>query len=174
MAISLYELTVPSYLQVVNALSGVLDRGLKFCEEKGVDPTSVVESRLYPDMLPMAFQIKSVHQHSIGALEACKNGVFSPPSGPMPTDYAGLRALIADARAKLEAKTPDEVNALEGKDMIFQLGEMKMPFIVEHFILSFSLPNFHFHATTAYDILRTKGVPLGKRHYLGQMRMKAA
>ena len=56
--------------------------------------------------------------------------------------------------------------------MIFQLGERKLPFIVKDFLLTFSLPNFHFHAATAYDILRLKGVPLGKRDYLGRMRLK--
>ena len=68
--------------------------------------------------------------------------------------------------------TPDEINALEGKDVLFQFGDMKMPFTAEGFLLSFSVPNLHFHATTAYDILRMKGVPLGKRDYMGRPRMK--
>ena len=69
--------------------------------------------------------------------------------------------------------TPDEINALEGRDMVFKLGERQMPFTVPGFLMSFSIPNLHFHATTAYDILRQVGVPLGKRDYLGAMRMKA-
>ena len=64
------------------------------------------------------------------------------------------------------------MNALSGKDVTFQIRDFKMPFTSEGFLMSFSLPNFHFHATTAYDILRTKGVPLGKRDYLGALRMK--
>jgi hypothetical protein len=72
----------------------------------------------------------------------------------------------------MEALKPDEVNALEGKDVAFQFGETKVPFVAETFLLSFSLPNFHFHATTAYDILRSRGVPLGKRDYMGRMRIK--
>lgn len=173
MAISLYELTVPGYLQIVTAISGVLNRGLKFCGEKGIDPNSWVESRLYPDMLPLSFQIKSVSHHSIGALEALKSGVFDAGGGVTADTYAGLQKLLDDTRTALEALKPEAVNALEGRDVLFQFGEMKMPFVAEHFILSFSLPNFHFHATTAYDILRTQGVPLGKRYYLGQLRMKA-
>ncbi len=66
----------------------------------------------------------------------------------------------------------ESVNELEGKDVVFQLGPNKLPFVAEGFVLSFSLPNLHFHATTAYDILRMKGTPLGKRDYMGQMRMK--
>ena len=172
MAISLYDVSVPSYLQILAALSGVLDRGASFCAEKGIDPQTFVETRLFPDMLPLSFQISSVSHHSMGAIEGAKTGVFVPPSNP-DRDYAGLQKLIADTRSTLEGLKPDDVNALEGRDMIFQLGETKLPFVVEDFILTFSLPNFHFHATTAYDILRTKGVPLGKRHYLGKMRMKA-
>ncbi len=67
---------------------------------------------------------------------------------------------------------PADVNALEGKDVVFQVRDMKLPFKAEGFLLSFSLPNFHFHATTAYDILRSKGVPLGKRDYMGKLRLK--
>jgi hypothetical protein len=65
------------------------------------------------------------------------------------------------------------VNALEGQDVVFQFRDTKMPFVAEGFLLSFLLPNFHFHATTAYDILRSKGVPLGKRDYLGRLRLKS-
>ena len=61
---------------------------------------------------------------------------------------------------------------LEGREVVFQIRDFKMPFTAEGFLMSFSLPNFYFHATTAYDILRSKGVPLGKRDYIGQMRMK--
>ena len=84
-----------------------------------------------------------------------------------------MQQLVADAREALQKMTPAEVNALEGKDVVFQLRDFKMPFTAEGFLLSFSLPNFYFHATTAYDILRMKGAPLGKRDYMGQLRMKA-
>jgi hypothetical protein len=83
-----------------------------------------------------------------------------------------LQKLVADAREALAALKPADVNAFEGRDMAFQFRDLKMPFVAEGFLLSFSLPNFHFHATTAYDILRSKGVPLGKRDYLGQLRLK--
>ena len=66
------------------------------------------------------------------------------------------------------------MNALEGKDVTFQMRNFKMPFTAENFLMSFSLPNFYFHASTAYDILRSKGVPLGKRDFMGAMRMKQA
>lgn len=171
MATSLYDLCVPSYLQTLNAMVGVLDKGLAFCKDKGIDPESIVESRLADDMLPFRFQVVSVAQHSLGALNGVKSGLFEPP-GPSTANYAGLQKLVADTRDAVKAMTPAEINACEGKDMVFQLRGNKIPFVAEAFIQSFSLPNFYFHATTAYDILRSKGVPLGKRDYLGQMRIK--
>src|SRR5262249_28916741 len=126
---------------------------------------------LYSDMLPFRFQVISVAHHSQGALAGAKAGEFRPPSAVESLNYAGLQALVADAQASLKALTPAEVNALEGKDVIFHLGSRQMPFKAEGFLMSFSTPNLHFHATTAYDILRSKGVPLGKRDYMGQMRL---
>jgi hypothetical protein len=115
----------------------------------------------------------SVEHHSRGAIAGVQAGVFRPPNFNAEYDYAGLQALIAGAIAELKALTPEAVNALEGKDMVFELGPRQMPFVSHDFLQSFSLPNFHFHATTAYGILRHVGVPLGKRDYLGAMRIKA-
>jgi len=174
MAISLYDVSVGQYLQTLGATAGVLERAETHVRDAGGDPDTLVGARLTEDMFPLAFQIRSVAHHSVGALAGAKSGIFNPPSGPMPTTYAELHATVADAIAALKAMTPDEVNGLEGRDMVFQLGEMKMPFLVEGFILSFSLPNFYFHATTAYDILRANGAPLGKRNFMGALKLKAA
>jgi hypothetical protein len=173
MPTSLYDLSVASYLQTVGAIAGVLDRGAKHCAEAGTNPDELVNVRLFDDMAPFSFQVNSVAHHSLGAIEGLRSGAFHPPAGPMPRDYAACQALIAETLAGLKALTPDEVNALEGGDMVFKIGDFKMPFTAEGFLMSFSLPNFYFHATTAYDILRQKGVPLGKRDFMGQMRMKA-
>jgi hypothetical protein len=173
MAIPLYDLSVANYLQTLGGVVGFLEKGLDHFTTNGVDLNEVVESRLFPDMLPFRFQIQSVAHHSLGAIEGVKKGLFQPPPPAPAYDYRGLQKLVGDARAALEKVTPAEVNALEGKDVLFQLRDFKMPFTAEGFLLSFSLPNFYFHATTAYDILRTKGVPIGKRDYMGQMRLKS-
>ena len=172
MAISLYDVSVTSFLQVLGAVSGFLEKGSTHLKQAGHDLEAVVETRLRDDMLPFRFQIVSVAHHSRGALEGAKAGVFQPPAPTGDLDYAGLQALVADAQAALKTLTPDEVNALEGKDMVFRLGDRSLPFTVEGFLMSFSIPNLHFHATTAYDILRQAGAPLGKRDYMGQMRLK--
>ncbi|MEP7209743.1 MAG: DUF1993 domain-containing protein [Alphaproteobacteria bacterium] len=172
MAISLYDVTVQSYLQTLGGVAGFMDRGLKHCTEKNVDPAEIVGTRLFDDMLPFSYQINAVVGHSLGAIEGAKAGVINPPR-KMDGDYPALQKLVADTISTLEQIKPAEINALEGKDVTFEMGDMKIPFTAENYFLSFSLPNFHFHATTAYDILRTKGVSLGKRNYLGQLRMKA-
>ena len=173
MAISLYDVTVAGWLQTLGAVAGYLEKGAAHCTAGGTDSAEMAATRLFPDMLPLAFQIWSVEHHSMGAIEGCRAGVFAPPK-PMPDlDYAGLQKIIADTREKLGALTREEVDALEGRDVVFQIGEMKMPFTAETFLMSFSIPNFHFHATTAYDILRSKGVKLGKRDYMGKLRLKA-
>ena len=172
MAISLYEISIANYLQSLGAVSGFLDRGLVYFRENNIDPEQVVETRLYPDMLPFRFQIQSVAHHSVGAIEGVKSGVFRPPSNLPNHDYTGLQALIADARENLEKIAPETINALEGSDVIFEIRNTKLPFTAAGFLLSFSLPNFYFHATTAYDILRSKGAPVGKRDFLGALRKK--
>lgn len=172
MAVSLYDVSVACFKQSLSGVAGFLEKGRAHCEATGANPDDLVSFKLAPDMLPFSFQVVSVAHHSIGAIEGVKAGVFSP-GGPAPEPgYAGLQKLIADAQTALAALSPDEVNALEGKDMVFKMGEMQMPFTAEGFLLSFSLPNLHFHAATAYDILRLKGTPLGKRDFLGQLRMK--
>jgi hypothetical protein len=172
MAISLYDCTVTSFLQVLGAVSGFLEKGRTHLVDAGRDPEAIVMTRLHDDMLPFAFQIASVAHHSKGALAGAKAGVFHPPGPFGEPAYADLQKWVADAQEELKALSPDEVNALEGKDMVFQLGPRQMPFTAEGFLLSFSTPNLHFHATTAYDILRQAGVPLGKRDYMGAMRLK--
>jgi hypothetical protein len=84
---------------------------------------------------------------------------------------AGLQALVGEARDGLAGLDEAEVEALADKSMIFKLGKNELPFTNQNFLFSFSLPNFYFHATTTYDILRMLGVPLGKRNFLGQMKM---
>jgi uncharacterized protein len=172
MTVSLYDMSAATYLQTIAAVQGILGKGLEFCTSNGIDPMEMVESRLCGDMLPLRFQIVSVAHHSLGAIEAVKKGVFAPPGKTEPLDYQGLQKLMADTGEALQRLTREEVDALAGRHVDFQFRDRKVPFTVENFLLSFSLPNFYFHATTAYDILRSKSVPLGKRDFLGRLRIK--
>jgi hypothetical protein len=173
MTIPFYDASVANYLQILGAMTGVLEKGSGHCREKDIDPESIVESRLAPDMLPFSFQIHSVVHHSLGAIEGIRDGVFRPPGQKPPHSYTQLQALVAETLATLKNLSPGEVNGLTDKDVAFEMRGMKMPFTAAGFLLSFSLPNFYFHAATAYDILRSKGVPLGKRDFMGALRMKS-
>jgi uncharacterized protein len=188
MTISLYDLSVPTFLQTMRAVSGFLDRAAKHCAETGADPNDFVRARLYPDMAPFHFQIEALTHHAVWGVEAVKTGAFAPPPlvGAMP--FADLRATVGQAVAALEAFTPDEVDRCSGKDLNIEIYQpideenhstsrwapRTLAFTPETFLLSYSLPNFHFHAVTAYDILRTRGVPLGKRDYQGRLRTRTA
>jgi hypothetical protein len=172
MTLSLYSAIVPNYLQILAAVSGLLDKAEAHCAEHAMEPDDLLKGRLADDMLPFGYQVKSCSAHSIGAIDGVRAGVFSPDMTPWPTTFDGLRSATTSALAKIEALTPDEVNGFVGQDMRFEMGEMRMPFTAEEFLLSFSQPNFYFHATTAYDILRSRGVKLGKRDFMGRPRLK--
>ena len=131
----------------------------------------MVMTRLRDDMMPLHFQVVSVAHHSRGAMQGLERGTFSPPSFELDKSYAELQELIEEAKAYLTALDPEKVEALADESVVFKLGEREIPFTNRNFLLSFSLPNFYFHATTTYDILRTLGVPLGKRDFLGKMKM---
>lgn len=174
MTTSLYDLSVPTFLQTVRAVAGFLDRAATHCVDTGADPNSFVSLRLFEDMAPFHFQIEAAWHHSVWGFEAMRTGMFTPPALVGPVPFTELQAMMARAKATLSALTPDEVNEWEGKDLDLQIGPRKLAFTSETLILSFSLPNFHFHTVTAYDILRSNGVPLGKRDYEGQLRTRSS
>ncbi len=171
MSLSFYDTSVTSYLQVLEGIAGVLDKGASHAAETGLDLQEMVMARLHDDMMPLHFQIVSLAHHSWGAIQGLQQGSFSPPSFELDMDYASLQAVVATAREKLAELDAAEVESLAGNSMIFKIGKKEIPFTNEHFLLSFSLPNFYFHATTTYSILRMLGVPLGKMDYLGQMKI---
>ena len=173
MAISLHDLSVNSYLQILGAVTAWLEQGLAHCREKNINPAEIAETRLRPDMNMFEFQVQAITHHSIGAVRAVQEGIyFAQPQIPS-VSYDELQKMILDAQNALRQITPEEVNAREGGEVIFRFQDFSIPFTTENFLLSFALPNFYFHATTAYDILRMKGVSLGKTDFLGQMRIKA-
>jgi len=172
MALSLYAATIPSFVQTLGAVAGLLGKAESFCAERGIAPEEIIQARLAGDMLPFAYQVKSTAVHSVGAIEGVRRGVFSPDNQEPPDSFAALKKRIADALAALEALDPAEIEGFLGRDMRFAFGDRQIDFTAENFLLSFSLPNFYFHAATAYDLLRWKGVPIGKRDFMGRVRKK--
>jgi uncharacterized protein len=172
MAFSLYAATIPSYQQILASISGLLVKAEAFCAEKSINHEDIIQARLAPDMLPFAYQVKSTAVHSFGAIEGVRRGSFSPDMSPPPETFAALKGRIAETLSALEKVEPAEIDSLIGRDMHFVRGEHRLDFTAENFLLSFSQPNFYFHATTSYDILRSKGVPIGKRDFTGKFRLK--
>jgi uncharacterized protein len=170
MSFSLFQATVPSFLQILGSVAGLLDKAETHCTSKGLNPEVLIHARLAEDMKPFAYQVKSVAVHSKGAIDGLRKGVFSPDLSTPPADFAGLRSAVAEARAALAELEASELDGFVGKPMRFQMGDFRMDFTAENFLLSFSQPNFYFHATTAYDILRWKGLAIGKMDFLGQLR----
>jgi len=173
MATSLYDLSVPTFLQTVSAVAGFLDRAARHCVETGANPDDFVDARLYPDMAPFHFQVEALWHHAVWGVEAVMTGAFTPPPliGSMP--FADLQAIIARGEAALQAFDRDAVDRCAGRELDLRIGPRRLAFTAEAFILSFSLPNFHFHAVTAYAILRSRGVPIGKRDYEGRLRTRS-
>lgn len=172
MPFSLYDAVVPSNLQVLRAVDGLLDKATAFCAERGRSEADLIDARLTPDMLPFGYQVKSCAGHSVGGIEGARAGSFSPDRLPWPTDFAGLHDVVHEAIASLNEMDRAVVDVLADSDTQFAFGETRLPFTGANFLLSFSQPNFYFHATTAYAILRAQGVKLGKRDFLGTLRLK--
>lgn len=172
MAISLYDALIPSFQQILGSMSHLLGKAEAHCAEHGLDPQELIGARLYDDMLPFSYQVKSTAEHSIVAIESVRQGVFSPSLAPPPESFAALHEKVDGAKAALAALDPAEINGFEGQDMRFEFRDRIIPFTAENFLLSFSQPNFYFHAATAYDVLRAKGVKLGKMDFMGAIRAK--
>jgi uncharacterized protein len=173
MAISLYSATVPTFLQILPTVSALCDKGAQWCREQGIEEAELVQARLADDMWPFALQVRSTWMHSADAIDGARKGETSPDFSEPPGTFAGLKARVDEAIGRLEALSPAAVDGLVGRDACFNVGERRMEFTAENYLLSFALPNFFFHATTAYAILRSRGVPLGKRDFLGGLRLRA-
>ena len=169
MALSLYQATIPSFLQILRATSGLIDKAEDFAASKNLPAADIIQCSFAADMLPFAFQITSACHHSAGAVEGVRNGVFSPRRD-MDGDFESLRNRVDGALKTLESVDPSEIDDLPGTKVRFEYGDYKMDYLAEEFLFSFSQPNFYFHATTAYDLLRWKGVTVGKRDFLGVPR----
>ena len=165
------ETVITTYQQILPTVLGYLEKGRAHYEEIGEDVNDAVNLRLIEDMQPLHFQMVSVVHHSMNAITSAETGDAGPPDFSLALDYAGLTAHVQSA---LDAVNAADLNALEARleqTVTFRMGKTELPFTAANYLLSFSLPNFYFHATTGYDLLRAKGVKLGKMDFLGKMRM---
>lgn len=173
MTFSLYDATVPTFQQILGSVARLLGKAEEWCAAGHVSEREILDARLAPDMLPFAYQVKSTVVHSIGAIEGIRRGEFSPDIAPPPESFTALKAHVENALGTLATISAEEINGFIGRDMHFQFKDMRMDFNgAEAFLMSFSLPNFMFHATTTYDLLRMKGLEIGKRDFMGKLALK--
>ena len=170
MSTSLYDISIPTYLQILGGLTNVLEKGKEHAAKTGIDLEDLINAKLRDDMRPFTFQVISCWHHSLGAIRGLEAGEFSPPPSKPGIDFEGLQGLVQEATTELGKYSAEDVNAFTDKGLIFKISGKELPFTAEDFILSFSLPNFFFHATTTYDLLRMNGTPLGKMDFLGVVR----
>lgn len=172
MPVSLHTATVSTFLQILPPIGRLVDKAEEHCKAGGIDPKDLLDACLAPDMWPFAKQVTLCAWHSAGAIAGVRAGIFSPDLAQGPLDFTALRQSIADAIVDLETVDPAELDGIADRDMRFEFGTRRMDFTVTDFLLSFTLPNFYFHATTAYNVLRNQGVPLGKMDFIGAVRLK--
>lgn len=173
MSSPLHTATVGVFLQILPQVGRLIDKAEAHCRENGLPARALIDARLAPDMWNFGKQVQYAVLSSAGAVQALRTGLTGPDLTEPPSEFAPLRQAVSDAVALLQAVEPGEVDAAAGRDVVFEFGSGRMEYVGEDFLLSFSLPNFFFHAATAYAVLRNQGVPIGKRDFLGRVRVKS-
>lgn len=165
-SLTIYDASVPVFARALGVLSDLLDKAEAHAAQQGLDPAELTEARLYPDMLPLARQVHIATDGAKGCA-ARLAGVEIPSYPDVETTFADLRARIARTQAFIQGLDPAAFVGADEREVTARVGGEPRVMTGQAFLLTFALPNFFFHITTAYDILRHKGVPLGKRDYLG-------
>ena len=166
MIISMYQASVPRFVNNLTNLSAILDKAQAHVEARKIDPTALTAYRLFPDMLPMTRQVQIACDSAKGAV-ARLAGVDIPKHEDTEQTFAELKARIAKTIEFVQSIKPAQLDGTEDKDITLTVGGKDTTFKGMQFLLGRALPNFYFHATTTYNILRHNGVEIGKRDYLG-------
>ena len=166
MPISMYQASVPAFLQMLNSLSAILDKAETFAAERKIDPAVLLGWRLAPDMFALTRQVQIAADQAKGCC-ARLAGVEIPKYADDETTFADLRARIARTIAFVEGFGPGDIDGTEERAITLTAGSRELRFTGQQYLVSFVLPNFYFHVTTAHAILRHCGVAIGKRDFLG-------
>jgi hypothetical protein len=166
MNVSMYQASAPRFINMLNNLTAIFDKAIAHAEARKIDPAALTTFRLYPDMLPLNRQVHI-------ACDAAKNvmarlaGVEVPKHEDTEQTFAELKARIAKTIDFIKTIKPAQIDGTEDKEIALRVGGKDMKFKGMQYLLDFALPNFYFHVTTAYNILRHNGVEIGKMDYLG-------
>lgn len=167
MTISMYQASVPVFIRTLNNLVGILEKGAKYAETKKIEPSVLVNSRLYPDMFPLFKQVQIASDIAKrGAAELA--GVEAPKFEDNETTFPELIDRIQKTISYLDTFKSEQIDGSEERTITLQMRDNTLSFQGMPFLLYFVLPNVYFHVTTAYDILRHCGVEVGKQDFLGK------
>jgi hypothetical protein len=164
---SLYEASVPAFLQILNSLSAILTKAEAHATAKKIDPDVLLGARLFPDMLPLSRQIQMVCDF---ATKTCARltGTEVPSTPDTEKTFDELKQRLAKAIDYVKALKPAQFDGAETREISFPTGPgSTMTLKGQQYLSHFALPNFYFHAATAHGILRKNGVEIGKRDFLG-------
>jgi hypothetical protein len=168
MKISMYEASIPVFIRISKNLAAILAKGAAYAEAKKIEPAVLVNSRLYPDMFPLSRQIQIASDIAKGC-GARLAGREPPKFEDNEITFPELLTRIDKTIAYLETLKPEQISGSEGKTITLKIGNNTLTFLGMPFLLNFALPNFYFHVTTAYDILRHCGVEIGKQDFIGAL-----
>lgn len=166
MSLSMYQASIPVFLRAMRNLSAILDKAVAHAEAKNFAPEVLINARLAPDMFPLARQVQSVSDAAKGCA-ARLAGIEVPSYPDTETTFPELQERLAKTVKFLESIAPKQIDGSEERPVVLKMRSGEMRFTGQTYLLSFVLPNFFFHMTTAYDILRHNGVEIGKLDFLG-------
>lgn len=167
MAVSLHSVASLSILPRFKGLKLALEQAEAYCTERKVDASVLINARLFPDMAPLKGQVQLASDHAKGAFYRTA-GLENPSIADTETTFAELHARIDRTVDLINAVTPEQMNGREAEQVELKFRTGGMQFTAHDYLIGFALPNFYFHVTTAYDILRHNGLPLGKALYMGR------
>ena len=166
MTISMYQASVPRFVNILGNLSGILDKAQTHVDAKKLDGATLTTYRLFPDMLPMTTQVLIACDAAKGVV-ARLAGVDIPVYEDSEKTLADLKARIAKTVAFIKSVTPAQIDGSEDKEIVIKRGDKETRYTGMQFLLGHAIPNFYFHVTTTYNILRHNGIEIGKRDFLG-------
>jgi hypothetical protein len=167
MAITMYSASVPTFLQLLGGLKGVLQKAEAHCTAKKLDPAVVLNLRLYPDMFTLARQVRQVCVHALGAGRVAS--VALPELPEIDNSFGEMQSRIDKTIDFLKGLRADQIDGKEATQVTITAGGQDRTFTAQNYLYHFAMPNFYFHTTTAYNILRSIGTEIGKRDFMGQM-----
>ena len=166
MSISMSQASAPRFANTLRNLSAILDKAAAHAEARKIDPLALTSFRLYPDMFPLSRQVQIACDTAKGAV-ARLAGVEIPKHEDSEKTFEELKARIAKTLDFIATVKAPQVDGSEGKDIVLKLQGRDVPFTGIQYLLGFAWPNFYFHCTIAYAILRHNGVDIGKRDFIG-------